>query len=215
MSEGQGGLEDQGVSTKAYVKQKEFLSFLKSDEKAPRKNSQDTRERMSLAHGGKSLMVKRELEKGITDPEEIKRSLGLTTQQLADVRKTGIDVPRTLRDWKKTVEIIGEENDNINLQEILNSFRFEEIARFMQNNKDQTVFVGLGNLMGELGFVRNVRLLGEKLRENGIPVGEYSRLAKGKEKPFATWVIYGKHKQEISNVADEMSKSGELKKSPK
>jgi hypothetical protein len=215
----EGGVGNQENASELYRKQENFLKFIKTNEKKSNLNSQASKEKKSLSHGGKSLEIKGELGRGVTDPKKIAENLGFSTAQIADARKTlrnwNIELPQIRRNYDELQKTIGVENDDVKLQSILNSFTMESITGFMRNNKDQTMFVNLGNSLRESGFVGNAKTVGDRLRKNGIPVGEYSRVVKGKEKPLVTWVVYDKHKQRISGVAEEMFKSGELKKSPK
>lgn len=195
-----------GISPEAQAKQKEFLTFLETGvRKDDPQKLQRTKDKESLAQGGKSLMVRRELERGITDQEEIKANLKLTTQQLADVRKTGVDVPRMHRDWKKIGEQIEKESDDVKLQKILDDFKYGEITRFMDNNREQKLFMHLRKFTS----VKEMQPIAEKLRESGISVGRYSRFVKGKEEPVVTWVVYDKHKWRI---AGQLASSGSVGK---
>jgi len=57
-------------------------------------------------------------------------------------------------------------------------------------------------------------LVGEKLRTDGIPRGEYTRFIKGEKYPQVTWVVLSKHKERISSVAKGLSESGQLNIKP-
>jgi len=202
-----------------YLKQKDFMEILKTGKRKRlhQARSQESKQIMSLKQGGKSVMIKEELEKGI-DPKEIGNNLGLSPMQVSDARKTlrswGIDLPRKKRDYAGIQKEIEAENDDMKLQEKLNSLSFESITSFIRNNEDQTIFTKLGNLLGEFGYTKNVSLVGEKLRADDvhIPVGEYRRLIKGEKYPQVTWIVLNKHKKRISGVAEGLYKLGQLKR---
>jgi len=136
-----------------YSKQKDFIEILKTGKRKHlhETRSQESKQIMSLKQGGKSVMIKEELEKGIIDPKEIGKNLGLTSIQVTDARKTlrnwNLDLPRTKRDYTEIQKAIEVENDDKKLQGILNSLSMESITAFMRNNKDQTTFAKLGNLL--------------------------------------------------------------------
>jgi len=210
-------MESQSLD-EVYTKQKDFIEILKTGKRKHlhETRSQESKQIRSLKRGGKSVMIKEELEKGITDPKEIGKNLGLTSVQVADARKTlrnwKLDLPRTTRDYAEIQKAIEIENDDKKLQGVLDSLSMESVTSFIRNNKDQTTFLYLGNLLGELGYIKNARLVGEKLKASGIPVAKYTRALKEEGKSLITWVVLNKDKQRISDVADEMFKSSELRK---
>jgi len=211
------------ISEAARSKQKEFLKFLDTGEKSAQKRSQDTRGKMSQSHGGKSVRIREEIERGITDPRKIAENLGLTMAQIADSRKKvlknwGIDVPSARRSYAEIENAINRENNDEKLQEILNGLSTESITSFMRNNKDQNTFIFLGNLLKELGFSsKNAHLVGGRLRTINVSVGKYSRsINKGteQEKTITNWVILNKRRQEVVNEINAMSAEGKFKKLP-
>ena len=212
-------MESQSLD-EVYTKQKDFIEILKTGKRKHlhETRSQESKQIMSSKQGGKSVMIKEELEKGITDPKEIGKNLGLTSVQVADARKTlrnwKLDLPRITRDYAEIQKAIEVENDDKKLQGVLDGLSMESVTSFVRNNKNQTTFLYLGNLLGELGYTKNARLVGEKLKADGIPVAKYMRALRGEGKSLITWVVLNKDKQRISDVADEMFKSSELRKRP-
>jgi hypothetical protein len=212
-------MESQSLD-EVYTKQKDFIEILKTGKRKHlhETRSQESKQIRSLKRGGKSVMIKEELEKGITDPKEIGKNLGLTSVQVADARKTlrnwKLDLPRITRDYAEIQKAIEVENDDKKLQGVLDGLSMESVTSFVRNNKNQTTFLYLGNLLGELGYTKNARLVGEKLKADGIPVAKYMRALRGEGKSLITWVVLNKDKQRISDVADEMFKSSELRKRP-
>lgn len=210
-------------SLEVYNRQREFLKLTEKGAKSPRHLLQSTKENMSLAHGGKSVVVRDELKKG-AGLKEIQETKGLTTGQMNDARKTlkgwGEELPLTQISWKKTIEKINNKEDNKELQGILDGLSTESITAFLRRNKNQKTFIGLGNLLEELGFAsKNAHLVGERLRtlQDPLPVGEYKKFAhkgEGQELKGTYWIILTKRKEDVVNEINAMSARGELKKLP-
>lgn len=171
--------------------------------------SQVSREKRSQEHGGRTLRVRKEVESGVTDRDQIAKNLGLSAQDVGSswriLRRWGVDVPfeRRRQSYQEIKNKIEKETDDKKLQELLDGFSAGLVMGMTAyyKNSDQAIFMYLGNVLRELGFNRRVRFFADVLKSAGIPMRRVERGSQikrsGRKYPLNYYVFLAKHKQRV------------------
>lgn len=176
--------------------------------------------RMSQVHGGISLKIKEEIDKGVTDPRRIVDDLGLTLTQIArsrSVLKTwGVELPRVNNSYEEFLAKVKKSRSDRKLQELLDSLPAMSLAHYKNRPKEKPLLIALGKILVELGFgTRSVREVGETLKSQGIPVREIlvgkQKRKGGKERNQNYWVIFARHRKRVIGGINAIAADGEDK----
>ena len=171
--------------------------------------TQKSREKNSEKHGGLSLRVKELAEKGIKDPKEIKRTLGISTESLAGARTVlrgwGIEIPRESQPIQELTQIAQTENDDKKLQETLNRFSYNSLRGFLDRDREHKILTTVLAAARAKGFFfhnRQVKSIAEKIKEVGIPIRQIGHLDKNGKLRNSYYVVYTKHTDRIAKVLE-------------
>lgn len=164
------------------------------------------RERRSEVQGGFSLKVRDLVRKGITDPKQIKDTLGISTEALVGTRRIlrgwGIDIPRT-QSIKETFERIENEKDDKKLQELLDSFSASSLEYFLYKDSSHETLTTASAIANKKGFhahTKSVRLIAETIKQAKIPIRPTVRLRKNGKLLGSYYIVYAKHAERIAEA---------------
>ena len=171
---------------------------------------QRLREEHSKRQGGISLRVKRLVEeKGVTDPKQIKRTLGISTLSLAGARTVlkgwEIEIPRESHTFQELPQIAQIENDDEKLQETLNRFSDTSLRGFLGRDREHKILTTISTIARKEGFVfhnRQVQSIAEKIKKAEIPIRQIEYLGKNGKLRNSYYVVYAKHTDRIAEALE-------------
>jgi len=183
--------------------------------------TQHSKENLSRAKGGKSWMVKEQLEKGITDPKKIAENLGFIPEEVSRTKGTlykwGVDLDSQFVSHKKLKKEIEKTTDDEKLAEMLEKFPAYVILGNIGRYGEQSPFMHLGTLFRELRLSpEGIKTAFEQLNLAGIAVRSLD-FGLRKKKNNTTyrqiyWVMYVKQRQRAIDELQKLEKQGKIKK---
>jgi len=174
--------------------------------------TQKSRERISEAQGGLSIRIKEvtlgtEEKKGTTDPAKIASELNIPLAQVLTGKSVlkgwGINLDELNYPYDDLVEKVKNENDDIKLQEFLDSLSTNRLRYTMQRDSEHKILTTVFVVVREKGFrfhKRPVRYAAEKIKTAGIPVKQIVRLGKNGKMHCFSYIVYTKHADRIAEA---------------
>lgn len=163
---------------------------------ARKTRSQRSREIYSARHGGISLRIKEELEKGITDINTININTGIPIVIILRSRYTlkrwGIDLPRKRHLYEETLRQLENENDDKTSQELLDQLPYTTIRDYIGKKKEPRLFYSLLTLVREAGFHlknKETHFFAGSLQKAEVPMTRKDIVVQGTRPHIATYYI--------------------------
>lgn len=173
--------------------------------------SQRSKERHSAVRGGKSLEIKKQVESGVTNVDEISANTGISRIRIMSRRKLlkgwgiNIDIPRERSSYKESLEQLVEqlekETDDKKIQELLDRLPYLVIWRDMTKKKGASHFYSLLTVVREAGFYpqnADVHSFATSLKTAGVPITRKDRVIAGiKPHTLRYYILLSRHKDRI------------------
>lgn len=166
--------------------------------------SQRSKERLSALRGGKSLEIKKQVESGATNVDEISANTGILKGRIMESRKLlkhwgiNINVSREQSSYKEPLEQLDKETDDKKIQELLDTFPYFVIHYDMTKRKEASRFCSLLTFIREAGLHppnTDVHFFVTSLKTAGVPITRKDRVVAGTKPHILTYyIVVNRHK---------------------